>query len=201
MFFSEVVAILMLIDETYIAEHFGVNPPATLKKSKERGCGNASFSDESLKASSAEEAFAKIECWVTVRERSVKEVRTRLLDGGYSEETTQDALDRALTCGYLDDARFADVLIRCRLQAGKGMMGVRRELASADIDCDALEGFPDYYLDMIGDQAQAAYELLLKKPPRAKNKLQAAYAKLIRSGYSSDDASTAARRWVEAQQF
>lgn len=189
----------MLIDETYIAEHFGVNPPSASMKAKKHECRKTSFSGDSLEVSSADEAFAKIECWVTVRERSVKEVRNRLLDGGYSEEATQDALDRALRCGYLDDTRFADVLIRCRLQAGKGMVGIRRELASADIDCDSLEGFPDYYLDMIGDQVQAAYELLLKKPPRAKNKLQAAYAKLLRCGYSSDDASTAARRWMETQ--
>lgn len=141
------------------------------------------------------EAFKKIERLVKVRDRSVHEVRQRLVRDGFSEQATERALTRARSCRYLDDERFADVLVRSRLRAGKGLDGIVRELKGHGIDPDALEGFPDEYLADAPSQADAAYALLCRKPPRAKNAQQAAYAKLVRAGYPARIASEVTRKW------
>ena len=74
------------------------------------------------------EAFKKIERLVKVRDRSVAEVTMRLEKDSYSSECIHSAVQRALRCGYLDDVRFADVLIRSRLRARKGLAGIVSEL-------------------------------------------------------------------------
>lgn len=53
------------------------------------------------------------------------------------------AIERALSVGYLDDTRFADVLVRSRLRSGKGMSGILRELRTHGIDpFEQLEASP-----------------------------------------------------------
>ncbi|MED9872517.1 MAG: regulatory protein RecX [Eggerthellaceae bacterium] len=145
-------------------------------------------------------AFKKIERLVKVRDRSVYEVTQRLRKDNYEQEAITSAVDKALRCGYLDDVRFADVLIRSRLRAGKGLSGIVAELKRNGINPEKdLDNFPDVYLTLFPSQKDSAIALLCKKPPRAKNKLQAAYAKLIRSGYPSSLASEAAREWYRMQ--
>ena len=99
-------------------------------------------------------------------------------------------------CGYLDDLRFTEGFIRTRIEAGKGLSGIIRDLKRLQIDPYTLEGFPYQYLPENYEAIDSALNVLLKKPPRAKNKSQAAYAKLIRKGYASSDASEAVQRWV-----
>lgn len=144
------------------------------------------------------DAFKKIERLVKVRDRSIREVRNRLLKDGFSVSIADQSIERALRCNYLNDQRFADILVRSRLNAGKGLAGIIRELKSHDIDPEAqLPGFPDEYLSTRVSQRDAALGLLCRKPPRAKNKLQAAYGKLIRAGYTSQLASEVAREWYQ----
>ena len=108
---------------------------------------------------------------VKVRDRSVLEVRTRLERDGFSANAVDVAVERALSVGYLDDARFADVLVRSRLRSGKGLSGILRELRVHAINpFEQLEGFPDDYLQNNPSQEEAAIALLCRKPPRAKTK-------------------------------
>ena len=159
-----------------------------------------SFESEPLKTDNSHDshaAFKKIERLVKVRDRSVYEVTQRLRKDNYEQEAITSAVDKALR---LDDVRFADVLIRSRLRAGKGLSGIVAELKRNGINPEKdLDNFPDAYLRLFPSQKDSAIALLCKKPPRAKNKLQAAYAKLIRSGYPSSLASEAAREWYRMQ--
>ena len=61
-----------------------------------------------------------------VRDRSVTETRSRLQRDHYTERAIAESLERALRCGYLDDARFAEGFIRMRLRASKGINGIVR---------------------------------------------------------------------------
>lgn len=147
------------------------------------------------------QAFKKIERLVKVRDRSIKEVEDRLIKDEYSPKAIKEALARTIRCGYLDDARFADTLIRTRLRAGKGLSGIVSELKRHGINPETdVPGFPDEYLSMFPNQRESALALLLKKPPHAKNQLQAAYAKLVRNGYSSSIASEVAREWYRIKE-
>lgn len=146
-----------------------------------------------------ESAFRKIERLLSVRDRSVIEIRNRLQRDRFTEYAISEALERAIRCGYLDDDRFADSFIRSRLRASKGINGIVRDLKDHHIDAYAIPGFPDSFLEEQGSQLDNAVRLLQRKPPRAKNKQQAAYAKLIRNGFSSSIASSAVKRWIAEQ--
>lgn len=146
-----------------------------------------------------ESAFRKIERLLSVRDRSITEIRNRLQRDRFTERAISEALERAIRCGYLDDARFADGFIRSRLRASKGINGIVRDLKNHHIDAYAIPGFPDSFLEEQGSQLDNAVRLLQRKPPRAKNKQQAAYAKLIRSGFSSSVASAAVKQWIAEQ--
>lgn len=174
------------------------------KRSLEHMLANSSVAPSGATSSSgdsqsdqAAQAFKRIERLVKIRDRSVKEVRARLLRDGVDEVALDEALDRACRCGYLDDMRFADVLIRSRLRAGKGLVGIVRELKEHNINPENIPDFPQGYLERVPSQADAAFALLCRKPPRAKNAQQAAYAKLIRAGYPSSVASEATRKWYD----
>ena len=159
-----------------------------MEKSKE----NTNNLDESA-------AFRKIERLLNVRDRSIFEIKERLSRDGFEEETIAVAIERAKRCRFLDDRRFADMFIRSRLRAGKGMAGIVRDLKRHHIDPETLlDDFPNSYEQEFPDQLESALCLLKRKPPHAKNLLNAAYSKLIRSGYSSSIASQAARQWLES---
>ena len=161
---------------------------------------NENDPSDSDRAHDEHAAFKKIERLVKVRDRSTHAVIQRLLKDNYEQDAISSAIDKALRCGYLDDVRFADVLIRSRLRAGKGLTGIVAELKRNGINPEYdLDSFPDAYLALFPNQKDSAIALLCKKPPRAKNRLQAAYAKLIRSGYPSSLASEAAREWYRMQ--
>lgn len=182
---------MVYIDIETLAEAF---PQASLSSDPQNSNGLPA-SDEQ------KEAFKKIERLVKVRDRSISETRKRLAQDEYSETAADAAIEKALSIGYLDDTRFADVLVRSRLRAGKGLSGVIRELKGHNIDpYELLDGFPDDYLSRVPSQEDAAFALLCRKPPRAKNVKQAAYAKLVRSGYSSAIAAEAAKRWLESRE-
>ena len=188
---------MVYVTKEALEEMFAI-PSASLSHENLRTSSNASIDSEEK---TEVQAFKKIERLVKVRDRSVAEVRGRLEKDLYTPEVIDAAIARALRCGYLDDLRFADVLIRSRLRAGKGLAGIVSELKRHSINPEEqLPHFPDAYLCLFPSQKDSAIALLCKKPPRSKNKLQAAYAKLVRSGYSSSLASEAAREWYQTQE-
>ncbi len=175
----------MLIDEAYIKEHFSCKEAST---EVSRQASNNSLTEK--------KAFNKIERLIKVRDRSVEEVRKRLDQDGYEPNVAERAIDRAIACGYLDDERFAEFYIRSRINAGKGLEGIVRNLKRYNIDPSHLEGFPYRFLPEDYNAIDAACAILQKKPPRSKNKRQAAYTKLMREGYSSSDAYQAVLKWI-----
>lgn len=143
---------------------------------------------------------AKIERLLVVRDRSSHEIRKRLKRDNYPDEVIESLLERCIASGLLDDMRFAETLIQSRLRAGRGVVGITRDLRSYGINEQLIPGYPDRFLDDAPDQLQTAKSLLESHPPTAKNKRQAAYAKLIRKGFSSDIAQRASREWCELHQ-
>lgn len=147
-----------------------------------------------------EEGFRKICRLLNVRDRCSKELLDRLVRDGFSEQAAQDALARALKCGLVDDARFADALVRSRLAQGRGSEGIRRELDGFGIDAEAIESFAALVDgDMREREVSRAMDLLVRKPPRSKNPRASAYRRLIAKGYSCEVALTASRSWWESQ--
>lgn len=153
---------------------------------------------ESDEASESERAFRKIERLASGREQASVALRRRLAREGFSQEAVEESLARALSCGLVDDMRFADVLVRSRLSQGRGRQGIAAELADLGIEPDEVEALAD---SEEGDEREVerALAVLKRKPPRAKNAREAAYRRLMQKGYGASAASTAARLWSEAQ--
>ena len=145
-----------------------------------------------------EAAMRKIERLCSLREQASAALRERLVRDGFSEKVAEEAVGRAVECGLVDDARFADVLVRCRLAAGKGCAGIARELASHGIDPAHVESYLDAAEAGSDAELSRALDLLERKPPRAKNAREAAYRRLVGKGFSSSIASSAARTWWES---
>ena len=192
----------MLIDKDYIQKNLLREQEPSLPSSASDGAAPArsphvnEARDEYNDNANA--AFGKR--LLAVHDRSVTETRSRLQRDHYTERAIAESLERALRCGYLDDARFAEGFIRMRLRASKGINGIVRDLKGHQIDAYAIPGFPDVFLEEQGSQLDNAIRLLERKPPRAKNKKQAAYAKLIRNGFSSSVASSAVKTWMAEQE-
>ncbi|WP_101722528.1 regulatory protein RecX [Eggerthella timonensis] len=154
------------------------------------GADGARFADP-------EAAFRKIERLCLVREQASEQLRRRLARDGFEPEAVEAALSRALACGLVDDARFADVLVRSRLAQGRGKRGIAAELEGLGIDADGVDALAERDGDDAGE-VERALALLDRKPPRAKNRRDAAYRRLAQKGFSSSVSSTAARLWCEA---
>lgn len=139
-------------------------------------------------------AYAKILRLAAVRERSSAALRARLAHEGFDEVEIEQAIEKACNLGVVDDARFAESLYRSRIAQGKGVAGVKRELEQLDIDPAVVSDIQE--ADESAELLRAL-AFLRAKPPRAKNKRDAAYRKLIGRGYNSSVAASAARIWFE----
>ena len=205
----------MYIDEKYLSERFGVERSSALKpegkgskkpKKRERGSLNLDGSDSAEEKKDSKErefedtpaaAFNQLERWVVRRDYAVLEATRKLKRLGYGDASIEAAIERALRCGYLDDSRYADSLIRSRLAQGKGLAGIERTLSEFGISAYDIPGYPEEYVTQAPSQLDAALDLLNRRPPRSKNRRQGAYSKLMRSGYSSAVAAHAARLWAD----
>ena len=143
-------------------------------------------------------AFRKIERLSLVREQASEQIRQRLIREGFESDVVESALVRALACGLVDDARFAEVLVRSRLSQGRGRRGIASELERLGIDPDGVEGLFDVGDDDESEVARAL-SLLDRKPPQSKNLRDGAYRRLAQKGFSASVSVTAARLWCESR--
>ena len=147
--------------------------------------------------SDADDAFSKIVALVNASDKSEKAIRDRLVRSGFSEAAIEESVERAKSYGFIDDLRYAEVLIRSRLNQGKGMRGIERELSLQLIDIEQVPGWPHEFASDEETELKRALAFLDKKPPRSKNLREGAYRKLVAKGFSSAVASRAARQWSE----
>ena len=146
-------------------------------------------------ADEAERAFRKIERLALAREQASAALRARLAREGFAPEAAEAAVDRALSCGLVDDARYAEVLVRSRLSQGRGAQGI-----AAELDASVVPGWPEEFAVDHESEVERALALLDRKPPRAKNRRDAAFRRLVQKGFGASVASTAARVWSEGEE-
>ena len=142
-------------------------------------------------------AFRKIIDLVNASDKSEAAIRDRLARYDFSAAEIDDAVERAKECGFIDDLRYADVLIRSRVAQGKGSSGIERELKSHGIDVIDVPGWPDEFGIDYSMELERAIDFLKRKPPQSKNAREAAFRKLVNKGYSTSISSSAAREWFE----
>lgn len=162
------------------------------KKARNRTSDSGEFEDTPQKA------FSKITAILNVADKSEHALRARLLKAGFGQESVDEAVERAKSYGFIDDLRFADLLIRSRLSQGKGSAGIERELKEHRIDPETVPGWPYEYGIEQDAEVERAIDFLRKKPPKSKNPRDGAYRKLMQKGFPSSVSSSAARIWAES---
>lgn len=148
-------------------------------------------------ATDADKALKKIVSLVNASDKSQRAIRERLSREGFAEPAIEEAVARAIDYGFIDDARFTEVLIRSRVSQGRGSAGIERELSENGIVAEEVPGWPYEYPFSYDEELDRALTLLERKPPRSKNAREAAYRRLMQKGYPSGVASSAARMWSE----
>lgn len=146
---------------------------------------------------SAEDAFKKILALVNASDKSERMIRDRLARLDFTESAAESAIVRAKECGFIDDIRYGEVLVRSRISQGKGSAGIERELYENGIDPHDIPGYPEEFGIDPDLEFDRALSLLERKPPQAKNAREAAYRKLVQKGFPSSVASSAARVWYD----
>ncbi|MCE5191443.1 MAG: recombination regulator RecX [Actinomycetia bacterium] len=131
------------------------------------------------------------------RERSVAELRSKLLEDAYGAVEVDDVVDAFAKAGFVDDERFADVLVRSA--AGSKALGrrrVQRDLVMRGVDDDLARAVLDRYMpaELEAERARALAERLYKSGDR----VDSLAARIVRKGFSPRMAFEAARHAAEA---
>lgn len=147
-------------------------------------------------AATGETAYGAALTALARRAHSRAELEAKLARRGHAPEDVEAALARVAEAGYLDDAQFAQALVR-RRHSGRGAgaiaaelraKGISREVASA-----ALAGLEPE------DQAASALGLARRSlgPGSSRADVQRVAGRLLRRGYSSEVAWAACRTATE----
>jgi len=129
------------------------------------------------------------------REHTAAQLRRRLLRARVDPDVTEQALEAVREQGYLDDSRYARLLVEDRRRIdGWGAERIREALESAGVERDvideALAGTAH------ASELEAATTLLrrrLRMAPRDDRERARAFGVLIRAGYESEVAYDAIR--------
>ncbi len=143
-------------------------------------------------------AFQRIVALVNASDKSEHAIRQRLAQKDYPPAEVEEAIERAKACGFIDDERFASLLIQSRINQCKGSRGIERELRANGIDPQTIDGWPDSFALGFDEELERALTMLHRHPPRSKNLREGAYRKAIQKGFPSSVASSAARLWMES---
>ena len=144
-------------------------------------------------------AYSRALAWLTARELSGAQVRTRLADRGYSSGAIDAAVQRLIDNRALDDRRAAMSVARAEVRGrGRGPGRVMGRLLHMRIDRDlAKEVVREVFGDTPEDDLlEAALNRRLRgRPERLADPLERRklVAYLIRQGYSASSAARAVR--------
>ena len=137
--------------------------------------------------------------WLTARELSEAQVRSRLAEKGYTDTAIKPAVERLLQNRTLDDRRAATAVARTEARVRRhGPHRVMGKLMAMHIDRDLAK---DIVRELFGEEdADALLEKTLEirlrgrperlKDPRERRKI---LAYLVRQGFSASAASAAIR--------
>ena len=124
------------------------------------------------------------------RERSVSELKTRLLDDGYPHPVIESVLQHLLHIGLVDDSRFASGLVRSKAAAGWGRGKILRSLHEHEIDVSVTEEALDEWLPD-EDEVERAVLILRSARIETRKDRERALRRLVTKGFSFSQAKEA----------
>lgn len=107
-------------------------------------------------------AWEKACALVGRRDYSSKELDEKLLRNGYTSSVRKSVIERAVSCGLIDDFRFASAYIRTKIAAGWGERRIALELSRKGIELEDVPGWPEDFIDP-DDEVERALAILERK--------------------------------------
>ena len=131
-------------------------------------------------------AFDTAVYFVSIKDRTIKEMRDKLIDKGYDDDEIENAIDKMLYYGYLNDKKYASLYISCN-KGKKGKKLITNELISKGIDKeDIQDAFEVADLDE-ASVVKAIYDRRFKdmdiEDPKTRRKITSYF---LRRGFSYD---------------
>lgn len=147
------------------------------------------------------EAAKKRALWLLdKRDYSRAELLRKLTEKGFHDETAASALDRLEELGFVDDSRYAPIVVRHYAAKGYGAKRVQQELQRRGIPKELW----DAALGEMPEQDDTVDHLLRTKLRGAEKGDRAALKRatdaLLRRGYGWDEISPAVERWRAEQE-
>lgn len=158
------------------------------------------FIDDVIKGEEKNKVINSALNLLSYRQRSIKEMYTRLIQKGYDEEYVINAIEYCKERNYLDDKMYAESFIRDKTNLnGYGSIRIRFDLLSKGISKDIV----DEVLNIdFAEEYSRAHELAQKRIKSYRNdEKNAIYQKLggflQRKGYSYDVVSKVLKEVLE----
>jgi regulatory protein len=149
---------------------------------------------------SAKSAYSRALRWLTARELSEAQVRSRLAGIGYTDTAISDAIHQLVQNRTLDDRRAATAVARTEARVRRhGPRRVMGKLMSMDIDRDLAK---EIIAELFGEEDEAQLlettldRRLRGKPEKLKdpNERRKIIAYLVRQGFSVSASTSALRK-------
>ena len=138
------------------------------------------------KMSNLEEVRLQAIRFLARREYCEKELTRKLMIRGASLESARQAVDELRARDMINDARFAQALVRVRMSRGYGPIKIKDELRQKGVSSDLIESSLDFEIDVWRDQIAGVLERKYKNAPPADYAEWAKRARFLRSrGYST----------------
>ena len=195
---AEKIARLQAMIDLVPPEGFG---EVAVDKSPAKSARNRMRQDKesSEKHPTAKTAYSRIVELCGYHDFSRAKMRERLKREGIPDGAIEEAIERAVKVGLIDDLRWGEMRASALMRRGVGRNGVVRELKENGIDAYSIAGWPHEYEERFGSELDRATCFLEKNPPRSKNPRASAYGKLMRKGYSPDIAARACALWFDSR--
>jgi regulatory protein len=154
-------------------------------------------------ASSAERVMGDAYRLLGHRARSREELRRRLLTKEHDEHAVDEALERVVADGLLDDAAFARSYVADKRRlAGWGSERIRRGLAALGVEPGLADAALSEHRGGEEDELERAADLLRRRGAPTQpleDARRRAYQTLLRRGFSTTVSYAAIRRWSGEQ--
>jgi regulatory protein len=121
-----------------------------LSSKYEAGEVNPESLDELLRIIGALEESScrnRVESLLNRRDYSEREIRDRLLSDGYSRSVVDGVVGRFVESGLVSDARYGELFVRSKVNAGWGQRKIEVELSRRGIEASDVPGWPYEYFD------------------------------------------------------
>jgi regulatory protein len=128
------------------------------------------------------------------REHSAAELKYKLGRRGHEDGQAEDIVESLSESGWQSDDRYAEMLLRNRVDQGYGPLRIRAELEAARVTEEAIRAAFDGAEVDWSTRASAVHARKFKLPPQGAAEWQKQYRFLAARGFEPDQIRTALKR-------